>query len=72
MKFLIETIRRQIPAASRNSETGETVPGATILETKILGLRIYALRATSFVREYRLLSIPIKRYRLKGWEIVPL
>lgn len=70
MKFIVETISRDVDGYSYNPQTKERIVDIKIRETKLFGLRLYSVIKGTFVTEYRILSIPIKRYRLKEWRIL--
>lgn len=70
MKAIIEINKSSTDSGGcRSVLTGELLTGISIREVRFLGLKILSVTETTFVTEVRLLRLPIKQCRLKGWEI---
>ena len=71
--FILEFVRMTNDCyGCQSTTTAEYIKGMTIQKVKLFGLTIIRILETTFVKETRLLGIPIKRRRLEGWAIVRL
>lgn len=70
MKAIIEICKSSTDSGGcRSVLTGEQLTGISIREVRFVGPKILSVTETTFVTVVRLLKLPIKQYRLKGWEI---